>query len=138
MSLPEVVTRDEWLIAREELLVKEKDLTQQRDTLNVDRRQLPMVEIEKRYAFEGTNGETGLLGLFDGRAQLIVQHFMFDPRWDEGCPSCSATADEFSDGLFEHLRSRDTAFAAISRAPIEKIERYKVHKGWSLGLLPRQ
>lgn len=131
MSLPQVVSRDEWLVRRKELLVKEKDLTDRRDALSVERRRLPMIEIEKSYVFERPDGEVGLLDLFDDRAQLIVQHFMFDPRWEEGCPSCSATADEFSDGLFEHLGRRDTAFAAVSRAPLEKIERYKAEKGWS-------
>ena len=131
MTLPPIVSRDEWLAARKQLLVEEKDLTRRRDALNVERRRLPMVETEKSYAFEGTSGEVGLLDLFDGQAQLMVQHFMFDPRWDDGCPSCSATADEISEGLLGHLRARQTAFAAISRAPVEKIERYKAQKGWT-------
>ncbi|HEY3190285.1 MAG TPA: DUF899 family protein, partial [Solirubrobacteraceae bacterium] len=124
MSLPEIVSRDEWLAARRELLAAEKRLTRQRDALSADRRRLPMVEIDKDYVFEGPNGRASLLDLFEGRSQLIVGHFMFDPRWEDGCPSCSAGADEVSRGLLEHLHARDTSFAYVSRAPIDKIERY--------------
>jgi predicted dithiol-disulfide oxidoreductase (DUF899 family) len=131
MSLPQVVSRDEWLVARKELLAKEKELTRQRDALNAERRMLPMVEIEKDYVFDGPDGPVRLLDLFDGRRQLIVGHFMFDPRWEEGCPSCSAGADEVSDGLLEHLHARDTSFVYVSRAPLHKIERYKARKGWT-------
>jgi predicted dithiol-disulfide oxidoreductase (DUF899 family) len=130
MTLPEVTSRDEWLKARKALLVKEKALTRQRDALNVERRCLPMVKIEKEYRFDGSDGQVTLRDVFEGRRQLIVQHFMFDPEWDEGCSSCSAAADEVSDGLLEHLHTRDTPFAAVSRAPLEKIERYKAKKGW--------
>ena len=131
MSLPEAVSRDEWLVARKELLVKEKELTRRRDALNVERRELPMVEIVKDYVFEGPDGEARLLDLFEGRSQLIVGHFMFDPRWEDGCPSCSAGADEVSQGLLDHLRARDTSLAYVSRAPLAKIERYKARKGWT-------
>jgi predicted dithiol-disulfide oxidoreductase (DUF899 family) len=131
MSLPRVVSREEWLAARKELLAEEKAMTRARDRLNTKRRELPMVEVEKDYVFEGPNGEVRLLDLFEGRRQLIVQHFMFDPSWDDGCPSCSAGADEISPGLLNHLHSRDTTFAAVSRAPIEKIEAYKAKKGWT-------
>jgi predicted dithiol-disulfide oxidoreductase (DUF899 family) len=131
MSLPKVVSRDEWLAARKELLAREKELTRQRDALSADRRRLPMVKIEKDYAFDGPDGRATLLDLFDGRRQLIVGHFMFDPSWDDGCSSCSAGADEVSDGLLEHLHTRDTSFAYVSRAPIEKLERYKAKKGWT-------
>ena len=79
---------------------------------------------------DGADGEVRLLDVFDGRRQLIVQHFMFDPEWDDGCPSCSAAADEISDGLLAHLHTRDTTFAAISRAPLAKIDDYKARKGW--------
>ena len=113
MSLPKVVSRDEWLTARKELLAKEKELTRQRDALNAERRDLPMVEIDKDYVFEGPDGKASLLDLFEGRRQLIVSHFMFDPSWDDGCPSCSAGADEISDGLLEHLHARDTTFAVV-------------------------
>jgi predicted dithiol-disulfide oxidoreductase (DUF899 family) len=130
VSLPSIASRDEWLAARKDLLAKEKELTRQRDALNVERRRLPMVRIEKAYVFDGPDGKAGLLDLFEGRRQLIVGHFMFDPRWEDGCQSCSAGAEEVADGLLEHLHTRDTAFAYVSRAPIEKIERYKAKKGW--------
>ncbi len=131
MSLPEVVSRDQWLIARKELLAKEKRATRARDALNAERRMLPMVEIDKDYVFEGPEGSVGLLDLFDGRRQLIVGHFMFDPGWEDGCSSCSAGADEVSDGLLAHLHARDTSFAYVSRAPVVKIEDYKARRGWT-------
>jgi predicted dithiol-disulfide oxidoreductase (DUF899 family) len=131
MSLPQIVSRDEWLAARRALLAEEKALTRRRDALNAQRRRLPMVEIEKPYVFEGPDGEVGLLDMFEGRRQLILGHFMFDPRWEDGCPSCSAGADEISDGLLRHLHARDTTLVQVSRAPLEKIERYKASKGWT-------
>jgi len=131
MSLPRVASPEEWLVARKDLLAKEKELTRQRDALNAERRRLPMVKIDKEYAFEGPDGRAGLLDLFDGRRQLIVRHFMFDPSWDDGCPSCSAGAAEISDGLLEHLHTRDTTFVVVSRAPLPKIESYKARRGWT-------
>ena len=131
MSLPQVVSRDEWLEARRALLAEEKALTRARDALNVKRRQLPMVRVEKDYRFTGPDGEASLLDLFEGRRQLMVGHFMFDPAWDDGCPSCTAGAEEMSDGLLAHLHTRDTTLAYVSRAPIEKIEDYKGRKGWT-------
>jgi predicted dithiol-disulfide oxidoreductase (DUF899 family) len=131
MSLPQAVSRDEWLVARKRLLVKEKELTRQRDALNAERRMLPMVEIVEDYVFEGPGGEASLLDLFDGRRQLIVGHFMFDPSWEDGCSSCSSGADEVSDGLLRHLHARDTSLAYVSRAPLAKIERYKARRGWT-------
>jgi predicted dithiol-disulfide oxidoreductase (DUF899 family) len=125
MSLPKVVSQEEWRRAREELLAKEKELTRRRDALSAERRQLPMVEIEKDYVFEGPDGEAALVDLFDGRRQLFVGHFMFDPSWEDGCPSCSAGVDEVSKGLIEHLNIRDSSLAYVSRAPIEKLERYE-------------
>ena len=130
MSLPEVVTREEWLVARTALLGREKELTRARDQLSADRRRLPMVKVEKDYVFTGPNGTASLLDLFEGRDQLILTHFMFDPSWDAGCPSCTANADEVSAGLLEHLHTRGTTLAFCSRAPIEKIERYKAERGW--------
>ena len=132
MSLPQVVSRDEWRAARIELLAEEKEMTRARDALSTKRRELPMVKIEKDYVFEGLGGKASLLDLFDGRRQLIVRHFMFDPSWDEGCPSCSAGIDEISDGLLEHLHTRDTTFVVVSRAPLAKLEKWKAHKGWTL------
>jgi predicted dithiol-disulfide oxidoreductase (DUF899 family) len=131
MSLPQIVSREEWLSARKELLAKEKEATRARDALNAERRRLPMVEIEKEYVFEGPEGSVGLVDLFDGRRQLIVGHFMFNPDWVDGCPSCSAGADEISKGLLEHLHVRDTTLVQVSRAPLAKIEDYKARKGWT-------
>ena len=131
MSLPEIASRKEWLAARKELLSREKELTRLRDGINADRRRLPMVRIEQDYRFEGPGGEATLVELFEGRRQLFVQHFMVDPSWDDGCPSCSAGADELSEGLLRHLHMRDTTFAAISRAPFAKIEDYRKRKGWT-------
>src|SRR5215208_386192 len=131
MSLPDVVLHEQWLSARKALLAKEKELTRLRDELNAERRRLPMVKIEKDYVFEGADGEVRLLDMFEGRRQLILGHFMFDPRWEDGCPSCSAGADEVADGQIEHLHVRDTTPAYVSRAPLEKIERYKAKKGWT-------
>src|SRR5829696_10265396 len=125
MSLPEIVSPDAWLAARRELLAREKEMTRARDALSADRRRLPMVRLEKGYVFEGPDGRASLIDLFEGRQQLIVGHFMFDPSWEEGCPSCSAGADEVSDGLLRHLHARDTTFVYVSRAPLEKIEAYK-------------
>src|SRR3954453_694810 len=131
MSLPKIVSRSEWVAARKQLLAKEKAMTRARDALNAERRQLPMVEIEKEYTFEGPDGKHTLLDLFEGRPQLVVRHFMFDPTWDDGCPSCTAASDEVSDGLLAHLATRGTTFVSVSRAPIEKIEDYKHRKGYT-------
>lgn len=131
MSLPEIATYDEWRAAREDLLAKEKALTKARDALSTARRELPMVRIEKDYAFEGVDGPATLLDLFDGKRQLVVGHFMFDPSWDDGCPSCSAGADEMAPGLRAHLEVRDTRLVYVSRAPSHKLEDYKARKGWT-------
>jgi len=130
MTLPDVVSPEEWRAARLGLLAAEKAMTKARDALSTQRRQLPMVLVAKDYRFEGPDGSVGLLDLFEGRRQLIVQHFMFDPSWEDGCPSCTASADELSPGLLDHLRVRDTTFAVVSRAPLNKIERYKAKRGW--------
>jgi len=118
-------------VARTALLAREKELTRVRDALNANRRRLPMVEITKDYRFDGPEGTVGLLDLFDGRRQLMVGHFMFHPDWEDGCSSCSAGADEFSDGLFAHLHVRDTRLVTVSRAPLAKIEAYRARKGWN-------
>jgi predicted dithiol-disulfide oxidoreductase (DUF899 family) len=131
MSLPDVVSREEWLEARQALLAEEKALTRRRDELNAQRRRLPMVEVDKPYEFEGPQGKVTLPDMFEGRRQLIVRHFMFDPEWEDGCPSCSAGADEISDGLLEHLHQRDTSLAVVARAPLAKIEDYKARRGWT-------
>lgn len=132
MSLPRIASKEEWLTARTELLAAEKDLTRQRDALNTRRRELPMVPVDKDYVFEGPKGTVGLLDLFEGRRQLIIYHFMFHPEWEDGCPSCTAGTDEISSGFLEHLHLRDTTYALVSRAPLEKLERWKEKKRWDL------
>jgi predicted dithiol-disulfide oxidoreductase (DUF899 family) len=119
------------LAARKELLADEKAMTRARDKLNTKRRELPMVRVDKEYVFEGRNGKAMLLDLFEDRRQLVLVHFMFDPNWDDGCPSCTAGADEVSAGLMDHLHTRGTTLAYVSRAPIDKIERYKAKRGWT-------
>jgi predicted dithiol-disulfide oxidoreductase (DUF899 family) len=131
MSLPDIASREEWLVARKTLLEREKAFTRQKDALNADRRRLPMVAVEKDYEFEGPEGEVRLLDLFDGRRQLIIQHFMFDPSWEDGCSSCTAGCDEISEGLLIHLANRETSFAAVGRAPYGKIAAYKQKRGWT-------
>ena len=131
MSLPEVVSREQWLIARKELLAREKELTRERDRLNADRRRLPMVEVDKKYVFEGPGGRATLLELFEGRRQLVLQHFMYDPSWEDGCPMCSADVDELSDGFLQHLRDRETTFVAVGRAPFATIDAYRATRGWT-------
>src|SRR5437588_4755463 len=132
MSLPRIATGDEWLAARMELLVAEKELTRRRDALNAKRRNLPMVEIERNYTFDSPSGTVGLIDLFEGRPQLIIYHFMFDPDWEDGCPSCTAGTDELSTGFLEHLHIRDTTYAMVSRAPLARLERWKSKRGWDL------
>ncbi|WP_320772773.1 DUF899 domain-containing protein [Streptomyces sp. CRN 30] len=130
MSLPEIVSRQEWRAARETLLVREKAATRARDALNAERRGLPMVEITKEYVFEGGDGKATLLDLFEGRRQLVVDHFMFAPDWDAGCRSCSAFLDQV--GHLAHLRARDTSFAVVSRAPYPRILPFKARMGWTV------
>ena len=131
MAYPEVVTREEWLAARRRLLATEKEHTRSRDTLNAERRRLPMVRIDKEYVFEGPEGNVTLAGLFGESRQLIIQHGMFGPDWDAACPGCTASIDELSDGVLTHLRSRDTAFVLVSRAPLAKLQTYQASKGWT-------
>ncbi|MFH8292208.1 DUF899 domain-containing protein [Streptomyces sp. NPDC018059] len=130
MGLPDIVTREEWLVAREELLAKEKAATRARDALNAARRRLPMVEVDKEYYFDGSDGKATLLDLFDGRDQLIVYHFMFAPEWEAGCRSCSAFLDQI--GHLAHLRARGTNFVAVSRAPYTALLTFKARMGWTV------
>jgi predicted dithiol-disulfide oxidoreductase (DUF899 family) len=132
MSLPDVVSRDEWLVARTELLAKEKEHTRQRDTLNADRRRLPMVRIDKEYTFAGPSGQVKLADLFDECNQLVVMHVMYGPDWENPCPGCTAWLDELAPGTLTHMRSRDTAFVGVSRAPLAKLTEAKERKGWCL------
>jgi predicted dithiol-disulfide oxidoreductase (DUF899 family) len=124
-----VVDHDEWLEARKELLAKEKEFTRARDELTKQRQALPWEPVEKEYVFEGPNGKETLADLFDGRSQLIVYHFMFTPEDDVGCKSCSFWADNFNPNVV-HLNARDVSFAAVSRAPVEKLEAYRRRMGW--------
>ncbi|MCZ4512904.1 DUF899 domain-containing protein [Streptomyces sp. ActVer] len=130
MTLPRIVSRDEWRGAREELLVREKAATRARDALNAERRRLPMVEIDKEYVFEGGDGKATLFDLFEGRPQLVVYHFMFAPEWEAGCRSCSGFVDQI--GHLAHLHARGTEFAVVSRAPYTKILPFKARMGWSV------
>jgi predicted dithiol-disulfide oxidoreductase (DUF899 family) len=132
MALPEVVTREQWLEARKDLLVKEKQATRARDALNAERRRLPMVRIDKDYRFLGPGGEVPLSDLFGENRQLIIQHVMFGPDWEAACPGCTAGVDEISEGMLRHLRSRETAFALVSLAPLDKLEKYRDSRGWTV------
>lgn len=123
-------TRDEWIEARLELLKAEKDLTRLNDDLARRRRDLPWLRLDKSYTFDTEAGEASLADLFRGRSQLLIYHLMFDPEWDEACPSCSSIADGF-DKTHLHLQNHDVAFTAISRAPLEKLIAYRDRMGWS-------
>jgi len=131
MNLPKVATRNEWLKARTDLLAKEKEFTRQRDALSATRRKLPMVKVDNEYRFQGPDGALNLIDLFDGRRQLIVYHFMFDPSWTEGCKACSFIMDSIS-GNVSHLAARDTSAVAVSLAPYTTIEPFKNRMGWAV------
>jgi predicted dithiol-disulfide oxidoreductase (DUF899 family) len=124
-----VVSREEWLRARTELLAREKEFTRLGDDLSRRRRELPWVKVEKPYAFEGPRGRETLPDLFEGRSQLVVYHFMFGPDWAAGCPHCSFWADNF-DEIIVHLNQRDVTMVAVSRAPYEKLRAYEERMGW--------
>lgn len=123
-------TRDEWLAARLELLDAEKDLTHRSDELARRRQALPWVRVDKTYSFETEEGSASLAGLFRGRSQLLVYHFMFGPDYKAGCPSCSAIADGF-DGFVVHLANHDVTLSAVSRAPLAKLQAYRQRMGWT-------
>jgi predicted dithiol-disulfide oxidoreductase (DUF899 family) len=125
---PPIATREEWLSQRLALLAEEKEVTKAYDRVNARRRRLPMVKVEKPYTFMGADGETSLLGLFDGKRQLIVHHFMFAPEWDSGCGSCTWHANQFGD--LSSLEKADVRMVRVSRAPIEKLLAYQQEKGW--------
>lgn len=127
---PKVVSMAEWEAARKEHLAKEKALTKQADQLRAERRRLPMVKVEKEYLFDSPDGKVRLLDLFDGKQQLIVYHFMFDPTWDEGCPGCTGLVKEIGD--LSTLGERNTRMVLVSRAPLAKLEAYKQRYGWTL------
>ncbi|MDR4947085.1 DUF899 domain-containing protein [Neobacillus cucumis] len=125
-----VLSRNEWIEARKELLQKEKEFTKLRDELTQQRRDLPWEAVPKSYTFDGPSGKMSLADLFADRSQLIVYHFMFDPSWDQGCKHCSFWADHYS-GMIPHLNHRDVSFVCISRAPLEKLEAFKERMGWT-------
>ena len=130
MSTHRIVSQEEWLQARKAHLAREKEFTRLRDQLSRERRALPWVKVEKDYVFQGPNGPESLGDLFGGRSQLLVQHFMYGPDWEEGCPSCSFWADSY-DGFIVHLAQRDVTMVAVSRAPLEKLDAFKRRMGWS-------
>jgi predicted dithiol-disulfide oxidoreductase (DUF899 family) len=127
---PPIVSHDQWLEARKKLLAREKELTKQYDRVNAERRRLPMVKIEKNYMFEAPGGEQSLKDLFEGRRQLVIYHFMFDPSWEKGCPGCTLYANALGD--LDLLHKSDATFAMVSRAPLIKLEAYKERQGWTM------
>jgi predicted dithiol-disulfide oxidoreductase (DUF899 family) len=124
-----VVSREDWLVARRDLLAREKEATRLRDSVNAQRLALPWVEVNKRYHFDTPQGRRSLAELFEGRSQLIVYHFMLGPGWGAGCKGCSFLADHF-DGALPHLQHHDVGLVAVSRAPLAEIQAYKVRMGW--------
>lgn len=140
IQYPKIVSRSEWLIARKKLLAREKEFTHERDDLNGERRRLPMVALDKDYLFEGPDGKVQLIDLFEGRRQLIVYHFMFEPGnplpgksgepFDEGCSGCSFMADNA--GYLAHLHARNTTLVLVSRAPLKTIAPFKKRMGWNI------
>jgi len=129
MTDHEVVSHEDWVAARKELLAREKEFTRLRDELARERRALPWERIEKDYVFKGSDGQVTLTDLFDGRSQLIVYHFMYGPDWEAGCKSCSLLADHF-DPAVVHLRQRDVNMVAVSRAPVATLEAFRKRMGW--------
>jgi predicted dithiol-disulfide oxidoreductase (DUF899 family) len=132
VSLPDVVTREEWEQQRLALLAKEKELTRARDAVNTDRRRLPMVLVDKAYEFDGPTGRVGLADLFQGRPQLIVQHVMYGPDDDSACPSCTTSVNGYAPGLLNLLALRDTSFVLVSRGPLAGLQAYARSHGWSI------
>src|SRR6185503_14007383 len=130
MNLPPVVSREEWEAVLQKLRAKEKEATHARDALAAERRRLPRVRIERNYVFEGRSGKATLVDLFEGRHQLLLYHFMFGPNQEAGCDGCSMFVDQI--GHLAHLHARDTSFALVSRAPIEKLEAYRKRMGWTI------
>jgi predicted dithiol-disulfide oxidoreductase (DUF899 family) len=125
----QIVSREQWTAARQQLLAQEKQLTRMRDQVAAQRRELPWVRVDKTYVFDGPNGRETLADLFDGRSQLVVRHFMFGPGWGEGCVGCSFWADHL-DGALVHLEHRDVTVVVVSRAPFAEIEAFRQRMGW--------
>jgi len=124
-----IASPEQWLTQRLQLLAREKELTRLHDEIARERRALPWMRMPRRYLFDTPQGRRTLSELFEGKRQLVVQHFMFAPGWEEGCKSCSFMADH-ADGMLAHLAQRDIAFTAISRAPLAEIERFRARMGW--------
>jgi predicted dithiol-disulfide oxidoreductase (DUF899 family) len=131
MTQHKVATQEEWQAARDELLAEEKELTRRGDELARKRRELPWVPVEEDYRFETDDGTKSLAELFDGRSQLLIYHFMFGPDYEGGCPVCTSIADNLNPNAV-HLAARDTKLMLVSRAPLEKLQRYKQRMGWSI------
>ena len=129
MKKHKIVTSEQWLAARKELLEKEKESTRLRDELTRLRQELPWEKVEKDYVFDAPDGQLSLADLFDGRSQLLVYHFMFDPDWEEGCKSCSLLADHYNPTVI-HLKQRDVTMVTISRTPLEKLQAFQKRMGW--------
>ncbi|WP_027345587.1 DUF899 domain-containing protein [Hamadaea tsunoensis] len=130
MTLPQIVSPDEWLAARLDLLAEEKAVMRAADAVTARRQALGMVPVDRDYRFTGPAGEATLADLFEGRRQLLVYHFMFHPDWEEGCPSCSYAVDNV--GRLDHLHYSDTTFALISRAPLAKLDAWRTRMGWTV------
>jgi predicted dithiol-disulfide oxidoreductase (DUF899 family) len=130
MDLPKVVSSEQWQATNERIVSKEKELMRQSDALAAERRRQPMMRVEKTYEFDGPNGKASLLDLFDGRRQLFIYNFMFGPNQEVGCPGCSMAIDQLTD--LAHLHARQTSFTLASRAPLEKLERYRRRMGWEV------
>jgi len=130
MQPHQVVSRQQWIEARKAFMAREKELTRAREAVSEQRRNLPWVKIDKNYVFDGSSGKVTLGELFKGRPQLVVQHVMFKPEWEAACKSCSFWADGF-ERMVPHLAARDTAMVAISLAPVEKLEAFKLRMGWT-------
>ncbi len=124
-----VVSQEQWIEARRALLTEEKAFTRERDRLSSKRRALPWVKLDKEYSFQDVDGTVTLGGLFDGRSQLVVYHFMFGPDWQEGCPGCSLLADHV-DGARQHFERNDVSFVAVARGPLDKLQAYRRRMGW--------
>ncbi|NGN39553.1 DUF899 domain-containing protein [Mesorhizobium sp. CGMCC 1.15528] len=130
MEAQKIVPHGEWVAARKRLLAREKEMSKARDALNAERRALPMELVEKDYLFDGPNGKTSLADLFEGRRQLLIYHFMFDPEWENGCHGCTSFANSLPD--LSELHKRETTLAMVSRAPFEKLSGYKQKMGWTV------
>lgn len=130
IPMPNVVSEAEWRAQRVKLLEEEKALTREKDRINAERRRLPMVKLDKGYTFDTQDGKKSLEVLFEGKRQLIVYHFMFDPEWEKGCMGCTSFIDALGD--LSDLPERHTSFVVISRAPLEKLQAYKEARGWDI------